>query len=176
MLQPGKRMLVIGAGTIGLLVALIARARGSEVHLLGRSDDSIHFARGVGFEHVWRYETLPAFAWNAVVDASNSPEVPARAIELVEPGGRVVFIGLAGTPSMVDTRSIALKDVTAIGILSGSGAIADTVATFAAGEFDARMLVATTIGLDGVAGVLAGERLPEWGAAPKIHVDPKRGS
>ncbi|HYI22992.1 MAG TPA: alcohol dehydrogenase catalytic domain-containing protein [Candidatus Limnocylindrales bacterium] len=170
----GVRLLVIGAGTIGLLVAFIARARGSEVHLLGRSEESLAFARRVGFEHVWSNEKLPSLTWDAVVDASNSPDVPAHAVDLVEPGGRVVFIGLAGTPSLVDSRSMALKDVTAIGVLSGSGAIADTVATFAAGEFDARMLVAATIGLDQVADVLAGKRRPEWGAAPKIHVDPRR--
>jgi len=32
--SPGSRLLVLGAGTIGLLVALIARAQGPEVHLL----------------------------------------------------------------------------------------------------------------------------------------------
>ena len=152
-------------------MAFIARARGGEVHLLGRSEESVAFAYGVGFESVWTYETLPALAWDAVVDASNSPDVPAQAVDLVEPGGRVVLIGLAGTPSLVDTRSIALKDATAVGILSGSGAIAETVATFAAGEFDARNLVATTIGLDDVASVLAGETPAGMGRGAQ---DPRR--
>jgi 2-desacetyl-2-hydroxyethyl bacteriochlorophyllide A dehydrogenase len=170
---PGTRVLVIGPGAIGLLVAFIARARGGEVHLLGRSAGSLDFARRIGFDSTWSHETLPSLTWDAVVDASNSAEMPARAVELVEPGGRVVFIGLAGTPSLVDTRTIALKDLTVVVVLSGSGAIAQTIETFAAGTFDAHSLVAATVGLDEVADVLAGERLPEWGAAPKIHVDPR---
>ena len=61
--------------------------------------------------------TLP---WDAVIDASNSPDLPALALDLVEPGKRVVYIGLSGTPSLIDTRTMVLKDVTAVGILSAS--------------------------------------------------------
>ena len=34
-------------------------------------------------------------------------------------------------------------------------------------------IVAATVGLDDVAEVLAGHRPPDWGGAPKIHVDPR---
>lgn len=37
---PGDRVLVLGPGTIGLLVALFARAAGAEVHLLGAGEAS----------------------------------------------------------------------------------------------------------------------------------------
>jgi hypothetical protein len=33
--------------------------------------------------------------------------------------------------------------------------------------------VAATVGLEDVAAALAGRRRPEWGTAPKIHVDPR---
>ena len=46
-----------------------------------------------------------------------------HALDLVEPGGRVVYIGLAGRPSLIDTRDLVLKDVTAVGILSASPAL-----------------------------------------------------
>ena len=41
---PGERMLVLGAGAIGLLVALMARAAGVDVHLLTRREPSVRFA------------------------------------------------------------------------------------------------------------------------------------
>jgi threonine dehydrogenase-like Zn-dependent dehydrogenase len=173
-LARGERMLVVAAGTIGLMVALIAAAEGAEVHLLGRSEGSRTFARTLGFEHVWTRDTLPDLPWDAVVDASNSPEVAALALDLVEPGRRVVYIGLAGRPSLVDTRTVALKDVTAVGILSASGGLEGTVGLFASGAVDPLPLVAATISLDDLADVLAGHRRPEWGHAPKIHVDPRR--
>lgn len=171
----GDRLLVLGPGTIGLLVALLAQAAGAEVHLLGRTEESLAFARSLGFEHAWDDDTLPQLPFDAVVDASNAAHMPARALELVEPSGRVVYVGLAGTPSMIDTRSLALKDVTAVGILSASPGLAATIDAYASGAVDPRLLVAATIGLDGVAAALAGERASGAGPGPKIHVDPRAG-
>jgi len=172
-LTAAKRLLVIGPGTIGVLVAQIARAQGTDVHLLGRTTDSIEFAQSLGFPQVWTEESLPALRFDAIVDASNAAAMPARAVDLVEPGGRVVCIGLSEQPSLVDSRTIALKDITVVGVLSASGGLAGIAEMYAAGAVDPSPLVAATVGLDDVASVLAGNRLPEWGNAPKIHVDPR---
>lgn len=170
MLERGERLLVLGPGAIGLLTATIAAAQGAEVHLVGRSAGSIEFARSVGFDRVWTRESLPDLPWDAVIDATNDPAMPALAAELVEPGRRVVWIGLSGVPSLVDTRLLALKDVTAVGVLSASGGLAGIVDLYASGSVDPRPLVAATVGLDDVADALGGR---SWGPAPKTHVDPR---
>lgn len=172
-LDAGQRLLVIGPGTIGLLAAQIAKAQGIDVHLLGNKGESIEFARSIGFRQVWNQETLPPLRFDAIVDASNGAAMPAFAVDLVEPGGRVVCIGLSGEPSFVDTRVIALKDLTVVGVLSASGGLAGIAELYASDEVDPRPLVAATVSLDDVARVLAGHRRPEWGNAPKIHVDPR---
>lgn len=169
----GDRLLVLGPGTIGLLVALFARAEDVEVHLVGRSDHSMAFARGLGFGHVWTTNSLPALVFDAVVDATNDPAMPALALELVEPGKRVTFIGIAGTPSTIDARTLALKDATAVGILSGSGGLEGTIELYASGAVDPRPLVAATVSLEQVANVLAGHRPAGSGGGPKFHVDPR---
>lgn len=172
-LRPGDRVLVLGPGTIGLLVALFARAAGAEVHLLGRTQASLDVARGLGFGGAWTRATLPGLPFDAVVDASNAEELPALALELVEPAGRVVYVGLAGSPSTVDTRTIVLKDVTVIGVLSASPGLVATIAAYANGVVDPRPLVGATVGLDQVGAVLGGWRPEGAGAGPKIHVDPR---
>ena len=171
---PGDRLLVLGPGTIGLLVAMFARAAGAEVHLLDRPGVSPDFARSLGFEHVWTEDSLPGLPFDAVVDASNAERLPALALELVEPAGRVVYIGLAGLPSPIDTRTLALKDVTAVGILSASPGLDETIAAYASGAVDPRPLVAATVGLAEVGAVLAGWRPAGAGPGPKVHVDPRR--
>jgi threonine dehydrogenase-like Zn-dependent dehydrogenase len=171
---PGDRALVLGPGTIGLLVAMFLRAAGAEVHLLGTTAPSLAFARTLGFEHAWTADDVPGLAFDAVVDASNAPQSPARALDLVEPAGRVVYIGLAGTPSTVDTRALVLADVTAVGILSASPGLPATIEAYAGGTVDPRGLVAATVGLDEVGPVLAGQRPAGAGPGPKIHVDPRR--
>ena len=172
-LSPGDRALVLGPGTIGLLVAMFAKAAGAEVHLMGRSPRSLEFARTLGFDGVWTEEDLPNLPWDAVIAATNSPSQPARALELVEPAKRVVFIGLAGSPSLIDTRTMALKDVTSVGILSASPGLAGTIDIFASGSFDPRPLVAATVGLDGISAILAGVRPEGAGMGPKMHIDPR---
>ncbi|MEU6139453.1 alcohol dehydrogenase catalytic domain-containing protein [Streptomyces sp. NPDC047081] len=171
--RPGDRVLVLGPGTIGLLAAMFLRAADAEVHLMGATEDSLAFARGLGFEHVWAEDSVPDLPFDAVVDASNAAHLPGSALELVEPGGRLVYIGLAGEPSRIDTRTLALKDVTAVGILSGSPGLDATIQAYATGTVDPRPLVATTVGLTEVGPVLAGERPPGAGRGPKIHVDPR---
>jgi len=167
----GDRALVIGPGTIGLLTAMFLRAAGVQVHLLGVTGSSLAFARGLGFDDAWTRGTLPAVPFDAVVDASTAAGSPALALDLVEPAGRLVCIGIAGTPSTIDTRTLLLKDVTAVGVLSASPGLAPTIAAYAGGAVDPRPLVAATVGLQDVAAVLGGQR--PAGAGPKTHVDPR---
>ncbi len=166
----GDRALVLGPGTIGLLTAMFLRAAGAEVHLLGLGSPG--FARSLGFADTWTRETLPDLPFDAVVDATGAAGSPALAVELVEPAGRVVYIGLSGQPSPLDTRALVLKDVTAVGVLSGSPGLAETIAAYASGAVDPRPLVAATVGLGEAGAVLAGERI--GGAGPKVHIDPRR--
>ncbi|MEU7870476.1 alcohol dehydrogenase catalytic domain-containing protein [Dactylosporangium sp. NPDC049140] len=169
----GERLLILGTGTIGLLAALFARSRGAEVHLLGRDPEQLALARSLGFPGGLRAE-LPPLPWDAVVDATNDPAAPALALDLVEPGRRIVYIGLSGVPSTVDTREIALKDVTAVGILGASAGLPGAIAAYADGSVDPHPLVGATIGLEEVAAALAGRRPPAAGPGPKLLVDPGR--
>ena len=175
-LAPGERLLVLGTGTIGLLVALFARARGLEVHLLGEHEPHLALARSLGFANAWTRDTMPDRPWDAVVDASTGRDLPALALDLVEPGRRVVYIGLSHEPSTIDTRTAVLKDVTLIGILGASAGLAGAIAAYADGSVDPRPLVAATVGLDGIVDVLSGRRPPgagPAGAGPKILADPR---
>jgi threonine dehydrogenase-like Zn-dependent dehydrogenase len=169
-LADGDRVLVLGIGTIGILCAMFARAGGAEVHLLGKSERSIDFARSLGFDDVWSEVSLPELPWDAVIDCSNAPSLPAKALDLVEPAGRVVYVGLAGSPSMIDTRALALKDVTAVGILGASQALDGAIQAFASGAVDPRPVIAATVALEDVADALAGRRPQGAGPGPKVHV------
>jgi len=173
-LTPGDRVLIWGPGSIGLLAAAFAAAKGAEVHLVGASPESLAFATSLGHERTWTAETLPDVPFDAVIDATYGPDVPRAAVELVEPGGRVVLIGIAGRPSTVDTRDVVLKDLTVVGVLSASPGLAGAISRYASGAVDPRPLVAATVGLDEVAEVLAGRRPAGAGAGPKIQVDPRR--
>jgi threonine dehydrogenase-like Zn-dependent dehydrogenase len=172
-IRPGYRVLVAGPGTIGLLCALHALAGGAEVHLLGVDAPALELATSLGAHGAWTAETLPALPWDAVINATDDATMPQRAIELVEPGRRVVLIGSGHAPATVDTRMLMGKDVTAVGILGGSAGLAATIAAYASGAVDPTPLVASTIGLEGVAKALS-RQASRPGGRPKTLVDPRR--
>jgi 2-desacetyl-2-hydroxyethyl bacteriochlorophyllide A dehydrogenase len=171
---PGSRVCVFGTGTLGLLALQFAVARGAVVDVVGIEPSSIALARDLGAVTV--FEGDPPRAYAAVIDASNSPAVPQRALRLVEPAGRVVLVGLADTPSLADLRDAVLGDITVVGILAASAGLDGAIAEYASGRVRTAPLVAATVGLDDVAsvltGLLDGRRPPGAGPGPKIHVRP----
>lgn len=172
-LTAGEPLLILGSGTIGLLAAQFALARGLEVHVAGTRESSLDLARSLGVEHTHSFDDLEGRPYSAVIDATSSVDSPALAARLVDPAGRIVFIGLSGTPSLVDTRDIALKDVTAVGILSASPGLAGAIEQFASGAVVPDALVAEVVGLGDVGERLEGRRGPNAGSGPKVQVDPR---
>jgi len=171
-LLTGDRMLIFGPGTIGLLCALIAQSRGIEVHLVGVEERSLTFAQQFGFAGVHHIDDIPELPVHAIIDATFNKDIPALALELLEPGRTVVYIGIAGVPSMIDSRTLVLKDLTAIGILSASPGIAGAIQLLSSGVIDPRPLIASVVSLEESAQVLAGERPGAIGYGPKIHIKP----
>jgi threonine dehydrogenase-like Zn-dependent dehydrogenase len=172
-LRAGDPLLILGSGTIGLLAAQFALARGFDVHVAGQRASSLELARTLGVEHTHHFDDLEGRPYGAVIDATSMVDAPALAARLVDPAGRIVFIGLSGTPSQVDTRDIALKDVTAVGILSASPGLAGAIELFASGAVVPDALVAEVVGLGDVGERLEGRRGPTAGSGPKVQVDPR---
>jgi threonine dehydrogenase-like Zn-dependent dehydrogenase len=172
--QRGRATLIIGPGAIGILAALFARELGSDVHVLGRStaNPKVTAAKERGFT-VWGMDEPPNQRFWSVIEASGGSSAPALAVDLVEPGGTIAFVGLSARPSTVDSRDLVLKDITAIGLLGGSSAIEETIHYYATGAVDPHPLVERVIGLDEVGEALGASQLGSAGR-PKVHVDPRQ--
>jgi threonine dehydrogenase-like Zn-dependent dehydrogenase len=168
---PGQRILVCGPGTIGLLTAAFAAAAGAEVHILALDEGRRSLALSFGAAGYWTFDDPPPTQYDAVVDCTDDHRVPAFALTLAEPAGRVVYIGVSGAPSPIDSRDLVLGDLTAVGILGASAGLAHAIEHYADGRVDPSGLVAVTVGLDRAAEALAGRISAETGT--KIHVDPR---
>jgi threonine dehydrogenase-like Zn-dependent dehydrogenase len=170
-----SRVLVLGSGTIGLLTAQFLLARGADVHLAGDRAGSLQLGRDLGVSTTYDLDEIATSDahFDAVVDATSSDRSPAIAARLVDPAGRIVLIGLSGTPSLVDTRDLVLADVTTVGILSASPGLAGAIEAFATGAVDPDSIVGEVIGLADVASRLEGKRGLTVGPGPKVHVDPR---
>lgn len=170
----GKRILIWGTGTIGLLTAQFALAEGAIVHMVGRDDETIKLALEIGVTSAGREVEVFEGGYDAVVDATFDPTVPPKTLDLVEPGGRLVLIGIDSNPSYIDTRKLVLRDVTAVGILSGSPGLKPSIEYISSGRVDPRPIIGATIGIAEVGNVMSGNRPSGAGPGPKILVNPRQ--
>jgi 2-desacetyl-2-hydroxyethyl bacteriochlorophyllide A dehydrogenase len=165
----GTRVCVWGPGTLGLLTLLFCRAGGATDDVVGPDPASRELALRLGARACYHPDDAPSGGYDAVVDASTGPSVSARALDQVDPGGRVVLVGVAGAPSLVDTRAVVLRDITIVGLLAASLGLKQAISALARGTVRPEPLVARVVGLDELAAVLSG---PPPSGAPKIHVTP----
>jgi 2-desacetyl-2-hydroxyethyl bacteriochlorophyllide A dehydrogenase len=168
---PGTRLLIWGPGSIGLLAAAFARAAGADVEVAGLDAGRAALAKSFGAARYWTAASPPSGSYDAVIDCTGAAAVPALALRFVEPAGRIVYIGLSSRPSLVDTRAIALNDITAVGILGASAGLAPAIEHYADGRVDPGPLARVVVGLGDAAAALGGGLDP--GAGTKIHIDPR---
>ena len=169
---PGKRILVCGPGTIGLLTTAFATAMGAEVDIWGLARDREELAAAFGASGYWTADDPPPGSYDAVVDCTDDHRMPAAALARVEPAGRLVYIGIAGVPSPIDSRDLVLGDMTAVGILGASAGLGPAIEHYADARVDPSRIAGVTVGLEDAAEALAGKI--STGAGTKIHVDPSR--
>jgi threonine dehydrogenase-like Zn-dependent dehydrogenase len=169
---PGKRILVCGPGTIGLLTTAFATAMGAEVDIwaLARDRDREELAAAFGASGHWTADDPPPGTYDAVIDCTDDQRMPAAALARAEPAGRLVCIGIAGAPSPIDSRDLVLGDMTVVGILGASAGLAPAIEYYAGGRVDPARIAGVTVGLEQAAEALAGKI--STGAGTKIHVDP----
>ena len=123
----GHRVLVIGAGTIGLMAVTVARAAGAnEVWITARYAQQAQAAQSLGATRVF---SDPDAGSSAVAAACQQPvdvvvetvggaaDTLADAVRAVRPGGTIAVLGLFTAPPTFDAFSLVVKEVRLIGSL-----------------------------------------------------------
>jgi threonine dehydrogenase-like Zn-dependent dehydrogenase len=169
---PGRRLLIWGPGSIGLLATAFARAAGAEAEVIGLDRERAELARSFGASRYWTTANPPDGTYDGVIDCTGDDAVPALALRYVEPAGRLVYIGISRRASLIDTREVALNDLTVTGILGASAGLTQAIEHYADGRVDPRPLARVEVGLERAVEALSGQLDP--GAGTKIHIDPRR--
>ncbi|MXZ80394.1 MAG: alcohol dehydrogenase catalytic domain-containing protein [Gammaproteobacteria bacterium] len=109
--------LVIGAGSVGLLTALVLKDKGA----LAEISETNPLRRRTVLEHTDctvfdPQDSLPAAdTYDLVFDAVGNSRTRDTAVASVRPGGVVVHIGLMDNQGGIDTRRLTLQEITFIG-------------------------------------------------------------
>jgi L-iditol 2-dehydrogenase len=145
---PGQTVAILGPGPIGLMLCAAAKDAGGRVVAVGGRPERRELAREFG--------AVPGDAQGAdvVVEAVGSEEAWRDALELVRPGGVVVFFG--GREVAVDTFRLHYEELTLRGAFHHTPRqVRAALAFLASGAYPWERLVTHQVGLEGVAGLFA---------------------
>jgi threonine dehydrogenase-like Zn-dependent dehydrogenase len=98
-LPPGARVLVVGAGPIGLCAIAVALGAGHDVAALARHEERVAAASRLGAG-----PAQEGTAYDVVVDAAGTASSAADAVSYVAPGGTAVMLGTWWDPTPLDGR------------------------------------------------------------------------
>jgi len=104
-IQKGEKVLIVGAGTIGVLAAIAAKAKGAEVYISDVAPDKLEYAKGLGVdgtilntssEELMKQvnEITNNGGFDVAIEAVGLPSTFQNCIDAAVFGGRVVLIGV----------------------------------------------------------------------------------
>lgn len=117
------RALVIGAGSIGMLIALVLRHMGvRELHMCDTNPLRRQGAAAIAGVNVFDpAESVPeADSFDVVFDAVGANATRKTSIECVAPNGVIVHVGLLQAEGPMNVRKLTLAEVTFVGVYTYS--------------------------------------------------------
>lgn len=142
------RVLVTGAGPIGIGAALFAKARGAEVHLLDTSEDRLKAAARLGFTRLHRPGTLPEGGFDVVMDATGNLKAMEAGFAHVAHGGSYVLISVVKDDLTFNDAEFHKREMRLIGSRNALAVDFQTVlAALQSGEVDGDALISARLPL-----------------------------
>ena len=167
-IEPGHKVVVVGAGPIGLATAIFARSRGGDVTLLDTRADRLAFARkAIGVDRVIeagegahdRLEELTGGEFfDCVFDCTGSPPAMSAGFSLVAHGGAYVLVSVVLGDIAFSDPEFHKRETTLLGSRNATRADFDTVfAALRSGAIPTQALVTHRVSLDEAARIF-----PHW--------------
>ncbi|WP_319532913.1 NAD(P)-dependent alcohol dehydrogenase [uncultured Cohaesibacter sp.] len=154
-IMPGDVAVVVGAGTIGVMVALAALAGGcSKVIISDVSDHKLNIAASydgiepvnVAKESLEEAVKAKTDNWGAdlVFEASGNPKVYEDMIRAVRPGGRLVLVGLPPDRVPFNVNAAIAKEISIETVFRYANVFDRALALIASGKVDLKPLISET--------------------------------
>ena len=155
---PGSRVLIAGAGPIGLITAQVARAFGAAEIIVS---DPVAARRAVA-ERFGATLTLDptdpsgpsAPMVDAFIDASGAPSAIRAGVLAVAPAGRVVLVGMGADTVELPVTLIQTREITLTGVFRYANTWPLAIELAASGRVDLDGMVTGRFGLDEVEAAL----------------------
>lgn len=172
-IKPGSKVLVAGAGPIGVIVAQAAKAMGaSEVVVTDISQDRLDFAAKHGATRTINVATgnLDGVEVDIFIDASGSAPAVYAGIKAVGPAGFAILVGMGSDDVLLPVAHIQSNEIWVSGVFRYINTWPLGIEMVASGQVDLDIVVTATFGLGQVEAALKNGKLPNQ---LKAIVDPR---
>jgi L-iditol 2-dehydrogenase len=173
---PGSRVLITGAGPIGLVATQCAQAFGAtQIVVTDVNDHRLALARDLGATDVLNVgSTALADAGlevDVLIECSGNAKATGDGIRALGPDGRAVLVGMGGDEVAIPLGHLQTREINLTGTFRYANTWPTAIALVAAGRIDVDRLVTGHFGLaDTVDALLAGKRDPH---AVKSVINPQ---
>lgn len=116
---PGDRVLLVGAGKLGQLVARVLALAGCRLTVLARRSSARRALAGLAARVVGSADELPKGAFDLAVECTGNPEGFALARGGLRPGGTLVLKSTYAGRLEVDASSLVVDEITLVGSRCG---------------------------------------------------------
>lgn len=146
----GDRVLIFGAGLIGLLTLQLAALSGAEVAACDLSETRLELAKNLGATQVIgakdQLETMQN-TFDVIYETSGAPAALANAIQLAARGGKIVILGLPSQDHPVHTSSIVRKELQIIGSMIYTNEFPQVIELLKNGKIQTKQLLSAKLSL-----------------------------
>lgn len=162
---PSYRVLITGAGPIGILVAQAARAYGAtDIYISDPSAQRREQARSLGATHTLNPDTDPigelGLAVDAFIDASGASSAVRRGILEVRPAGHVVLVGMGAAEYPLPITIIQNRELLVTGAFRYANTWPTAIDLITRGAIDLDSMVTGHFPLSDVEAALASTTKP----------------
>jgi threonine dehydrogenase-like Zn-dependent dehydrogenase len=144
-IRPTERVLVIGAGRLGQLIAQTLALTGCDLHVVARHAYQQKILTELGIKLITEEDIQP-WRWDVVVEATGSPSGFSLARQAIRPRGSLVLKSTYQGEMSVNFSSIVVDEVNLIG--SRCGPFEPALQLIEKGEVDPRPLIAAEFKLE----------------------------
>ncbi|HJT96050.1 MAG TPA: NAD(P)-dependent alcohol dehydrogenase [Mycobacterium sp.] len=162
-IEGGSRVLIAGAGPIGIVVAQLARAYGATDIVVSDPDESRRDqAMAFGATTVLdpTLQRIGDLGVDAFIDASGASAAVASGIGAVRPAGRVVLVGSGAESMELPTQLIQNRELVLTGVFRYANTWPTAIALVESGRVDLDAMVTARFPLEKAAEALDSDRTP----------------
>lgn len=177
-LKSGEKIVILGGGPIGILIATVAREFGAEVLLAEIDSNRRKMIKDIGFNTIDPtindfYEKIDDWTDGAgtdvVFEVSGAASAVLQATDIARVRGRVVIVAIHATPRNVNLNRVFMRELTIVGVrVYERGDFELAIEYISSGKIPCSKLISKVVPISEISGALA---TLEAGQAMKILID-----